>query len=404
MLLLCYIIEKSTYISCPCLMLVFVSYFDIFEGDDKVKRNFIYVLFLLLLCSACHKKQMLSPLLPACTLDLDLLKADTALRDIIERVDMLPLEMTDASVMFGVDKMVLKNNLIYLGDFRSGKVVIYDTKGKIKSVISRKGNGPEEYLEMKSFAVDNHYVYVIDNYRHKLNCYDCETGEFRDSRSLPFVAWDVEILPDGNLIFVYIPFKEGNGPDMKQAYSKIFITDTLLTIKRRMFDYEPGDYEFIGKRTYFTLSEQGIVFSSMASDDFYIWETTDSVARMQINFKNKVPYSRIDLEEILKGGYNYLVNTPLLCKHYVIFVSPEGRTVLDYVYDLKSQILFTNDIVNTYRGLLTPLAVYGDKLISYLDDYGYYQELVQSGFEKASDVVEKHLKKDNPILIIYTLK
>ena len=335
---------------------------------------------------------------------MDLSEADTSLRSIIKDIVFLPLEMTDESVMFRTDKIVMKNGLIYLGDFRSSKVVAFDESGRVKFVVNQKGNGPEEYLEIKSFAVDDKSIYVIDNYRHRLNLYDCTTGKYQETRVLPFVVWDIEILPDKSLIFTYIPFKEGGEPNLEQERCKIFITDSLLHIERSMFEYEKDDYEFIGKMTYFVPTRQGVVFNSMASDDLYLFCGKDSVRRIALNFARKIPLTeRTDWEEIQQRGYNYLVNTPLFCGDYMFFSSTEDGMVLDYVYDIRNEHLFTNDRVNAYKGLLTPQAVSHDKVISYFDNFLYYQELVKAGFERAPSEVEEHLKGEKPVLVIYTL-
>ena len=221
---------------------------------------------------------------------------------------------------------------------------------------------------------------------------------------MPFVAWDMEVLPDKGLIFTYIPFKESR-PDMSQEHFKVHITDSLLNVKKRMFEYEEDDYEFIGKMTYFVPTTQGVVFSSMSSDDFYLFCGKDSVRQIALDFARKIPMAhRKDLEEIQQRGYNYLVKTPLFCKDYMLFLSVEDDVVLDYVYDIRNNRLFTNDRMNAYKGLLTPLAVNSEnEVIAYFDSYLYYQELVEAGFERATPEVEKHLEEEDPVLLFYTL-
>lgn len=362
------------------------------------------ILFLLVGCSACREKQTSLDQQDGQSWPIDLAKAKTSLRDIIGDIDFVPLEMTDESVIFKADKIVVKNSLMYVGDFRSSKVVAFDESGSVKFVVNQKGNGPEEYLEIKSFAVDDKSIYVIDNYRHRLNLYDCTTGKYQETRVLPFVVWDIEILPDKNLIFTYIPFKEGGGPNLKQERCKIFITDSLLNIEKQMFEYEEDEYEFIGKMTYFVPTRQGVVFNSMASDDLYLFGGKDSIRRIALDFAHKIPLEkRTDWEEIQQRGYNYLVNTPLFCKHYMFFSSTNDDMILDYVYDVQSQQLYTNDLENAYKGLLTPQTVDRGRVIAYFDNYLYYQELVKAGFERASREVEKHLEAEKPVLVFYTL-
>lgn len=371
----------------------------------RVKIVFVGMLLACLgVCASCRQKQASVEEADGSMWQIDLSKAKASLRDMVEKIDFVPLEMTDRSVLFGADKMVLKNGLMYVGDFRSGKVVAFDGDGKVEFVVDRKGSGPGEYLEIKSFAVDDRHIYAIDNYQHHLNLFDCRTGEYQSTKDMPLVAWDVEVLPDKNLIFAYIPFKEG-APNMPQARFKIHITDSLLNVEKQMFAYEESDYECMGKKTYFVPVTQGVVFSSMASDEVYEFCGKDSVRQMTLDFAHKIPAAhRKDLEEIQQRGYSYLVNTPLFCKQYMFFSSPKDGMILDYVYNMQTRQLYTNDLEDAYKGLLTPQVVDGGRVIAYFDNYLYYQDLVQAGFERAPRAVEEHLKAEKPVLVLYTLK
>ena len=187
--------------------------------------------------------------------------------------------------------------------------------------------------------------------------------------------------------------------------NKIFITDSTLHITRKIFEYERKDYEFLASKTYFTTTPEGVLFCSKASDNLFLFYSQDSVKQISINFKHKIPKElRKDWEAIDQGGYNFFVNPPLLHKDYLVFTSPEGDIIMDYVYDTAEGKLFTNDTSNADKLLLTPCASHDDMLISYLDDYGYYQELVDFGFAQGGEEVEEHLQKELPILVFYTLK
>lgn len=365
---------------------------------------FLSFLTVFLVCSACADKKGMSVQVEQ-TWNIDIRNADNQLRQRIDSIRFLPLKPHEEGLLFGVDKLVVKNGLLYLGDFRSGTISVFDKNGQQQFVLSQKGAGPTEYLEIKSFAVDEQYIYIIDNYRHKLNAYDCRNGAFAKSLDMPFVAWDVEILPDKNFIFTYIPLPGGNGPNMKQPRNKIFIADSTLHITRKMLEYGEEDYEFLASKTYFTTTPESVLFCSKASDNLFFFHNQDSVTQIRINFKHHIPEKlRKDWEAIDKGGYNFFVNPPLLHKNYLVFASPEGEIIMDYVYDTPEGRLFTNDTANADRLLLTPCASYDNTLISYLDDYSYYQELVDYGFARVGKEVEEHLQNEWPVLVFYTLK
>lgn len=366
-------------------------------------RNLIFALFLLVV-SACVNEKESSITQAETTWVFDVENADTLLRHHIDTVSYLLLEEQENTMLFDVDKFIAKNGLLYLADFRTQKIVVYDKKGNLKFVLANRGNGPEEYLEMKSFAVDSSSIYVIDNYRHKILVYNGYNGVYERTLNLPFVAWDMEILPDGYFIFTYIPYRNGR-PNMQQDPYKIFITDKEMRIKRKMFEYAEGQFDFVGRKKYFMPSQQGIVFTSASSDDLYLFVGKDSMRQIAIEFPNRIPRKfRQNLDKIDKGNYNYLAQTPIWHKNYIISMLSQSDFLYDYVYDIPSGRLSKNDYYNAYKGLLTPIGSDGEHLYSYLCDYLVYQELVEHGFTRADEETENLLKHDGAVLVVYTMR
>ncbi|MBS6237806.1 MAG: 6-bladed beta-propeller [Bacteroides sp.] len=121
------------------------------------------------------------------TLIFDSHNIDTLLCESIKKVDFLVLDINQNSDVSEVNKMIIKNDLIFIGDFHAGKIVVYDIRGKFKFVIDKKGRGPQEYLELRSFTVDDQNIYTLDNYRHRMNIYDCYTGEFKGVKK--YLLW-----------------------------------------------------------------------------------------------------------------------------------------------------------------------------------------------------------------------
>lgn len=68
----------------------------------------------------------------------------------------------------------------------------------------------------------------------------------------------MKVLPDNHFIFAFVPLSGGK-INIKQPLFKIFITDKDLKIVNKFFNYEEKDYEFIGKRTYFSSMGDGVI-------------------------------------------------------------------------------------------------------------------------------------------------
>ncbi len=77
---------------------------------------------------------------------IDFRTTDTLfMRDRVEDIEFLPLEMTDEAVFSVADKTVFRNGLVYIFDFRNSRIVVYDdSTGEVRFVIDRRGRGPGE--------------------------------------------------------------------------------------------------------------------------------------------------------------------------------------------------------------------------------------------------------------------
>lgn len=380
------------------------------NAHDMKKKIYIITLILwsissLYTLTSCSNKKEQATAVDQ-SLFFDASQVDTLLSETIQRIDFLALEATDNSDVFGVSKMVIKNDLIFMGDYHSGRIVVYDMNGKVKYVLNAKGAGPQEYLELKSFAVDERNIYTLDNSRHTVNSYDCLTGKFKQSQKLPFIAWDMEVLDNEHFIFAFIPL-EGGRPNLSQPPYKILITDRDFEITDKHLKYEQDEYEFMGNAngTYFTQTKDGIVFSSMASDSFMIFYDGDSLKQKTIDFAEKIPDEfRKDRKKILENEYNFMLQTPILCKNYMAFEISVGDNIFSYIYDENAGCFHGNAEVSSHNYLFEPITSYKNQLVSYLDNYSLYEEVVETGFAKASPEIERHLKNEGAILILYTMR
>lgn len=357
-------------------------------------------------CNSCKKNKNKEELAVSKTLFFDVNNADTLLCKAVEKIDFLALESTDESDIYNVDKMIIRNGLIYLGDFTAEKIVVYDMDGKVNFVLDEKGQGPKEYVGLKSFTVDDKSIYVLDNYRHVINTYDCYTGEYQATKNIMFVAWDFEFIADNHFIFSFIPFKNGASNREQERY-KVWTTDSDFSIKRQYFPYEANESEFMGHNgVYFTPVKNGVAFSSLSSDYYTIFYPDDSLEYVKIDFANKIPDElRSETHKILEGTYNFLPSTPLFCKNYVLFEISVDDTFMDYLYNEATETFSGNAPINSYHFLLHPVTTTDIQFVSYLNDPILYKELVDSGFMRMSLEQEDHLiENEGSVLVFYTMR
>lgn len=333
-------------------------------------------------------------------------KVDSVLSEKIKSIDFLALDNVESTEIYDLDKVLFKNNYIYMADFHGHKIVVYDMSGKFQFVIDKKGAGVGEYLEIKNFTVDQKNIYIIDNYNHKIFMYDCQTGNFEGTKDLSFVAWDIDVLNNGDFIFAFVPLKNAK-INMSQSNHLLFITDNNIQIKRRLFEYDKDFNVAFGTHSYFTSNEDNVVFSSLCFDGFTVVNKNnfDSISQVAIDFDHSIPMEkRNDIEKISERKYFYLSNPPILCKNYMAVQVNTGEYVELYVYDNKLNKFIQNSGGNATNFLYFPIASYKDKLVSYISEYSFYEELIAEGFQRADHNVEENLRNEGSMFVFYTMK
>lgn len=322
----------------------------------------------------------------------------------VDSVQYLKLENVEAGFITHIQKVILKEDKIYMGDFRQHKIVVYDTNGNFKYSLDRKGRGPEEYLQIKSFAVNNSNLYILDAMKGTLQTYDNQTGKFISSQHMPIIAWDLEVLNNGGFVFAFSPFELGKLSSEQPNY-KLFFTDKDLHITHKMFPYTEKEFDVIGKDCYFTANEESIIYHWCISDYFFVINKNniDSIQTFEIDFgKQKIPQSLLQNKAVLDNEkYNYLYATPILNKDYIAFEVSENDYYIGYLYHIPTGKTLGNPTDNQFNAMIFPDACDNKgRFVYIIRNKETYDELVANGFSKATDNIEQHLE-DGLVVMFY---
>ncbi|MFT6054709.1 MAG: hypothetical protein ACJAS3_000332 [Roseivirga sp.] len=88
---------------------------------------------------------------------------------------------------YRIDKVLIEAGRLYIFDYFSGRSLsVYDLNGNFQFSITKPGNGPDQYLEIQDFLIDNGRIRVLDAFGRVI-FYD-EQGVFEKSEKLPFSA------------------------------------------------------------------------------------------------------------------------------------------------------------------------------------------------------------------------
>ena len=117
--------------------------------------------------------------------EVDLNKKINPFEGIFIKAEIIPLETKDSSLLVNMHRVFPVNNKLYIYDNWLQNLYVFDDEGRFKYRIGRKGNGPDEYLNMFDCIVDSNTdnVYFLNVYG-SIKCYDLK-GSFKNEISLP---------------------------------------------------------------------------------------------------------------------------------------------------------------------------------------------------------------------------
>lgn len=113
---------------------------------DKMK-DVLFVLFVCLFMS-CGKQPAVSSV--GMTIGVE---TNASIEEFIEEVALVPLETNDECLLGELEKIYESDGRLYILDKRKAAVFVFDKSGKYLYKIERRGNGPEEYVEVSDFDV-----------------------------------------------------------------------------------------------------------------------------------------------------------------------------------------------------------------------------------------------------------
>ena len=117
------------------------------------------IVFLLFICVACTGRHTNS-VVPSIQYDFSTVSTES-IQEHIKEIKLIPMEIVDDGLFRNPDKVIVKDSLIYIGDYFTSSIKIFDINGRYINSISKKGRGYGEYLEMRNFTIDDNYIYII---------------------------------------------------------------------------------------------------------------------------------------------------------------------------------------------------------------------------------------------------
>lgn len=367
-----------------------------------MRKPFFAIITLLLICTSCNDSNKANA-----GSDSDYIlyfnsTKEDKISSLVESVTFIPLENTEGTVFREASQVIFNDGCFYVRDMFNERIVAFNEDGSHLFTLDRKGPGPEEYLELIGFTVDESYLYLIDDCTFKLRMYDKKTSDYVGEKKLPIFTNDIAALDNGDFMLFVRAF---DGYELPSRH-RVFITDNDMNIKEQFLPYEKGQNDPMNKRYFFTTDDERVYLSLVMRDTVYSFSKSGGNERYEtycIDFgKQAIPQQyRYDYDKSL--SYNFLSNTPFFSGDYIIF-DVHDNEFGTHIYNRKTGKWYKNDSNDNYNLILfTIVAFSGKNIYSIIYDYEHYEALLEEGFNKASAEIESHLRAEGYVLVKYTL-
>lgn len=219
---------------------------------------------------------------------------------------------------------------------------------------------------------------------------------------MPIVAWDVEVLSNGDLIFAFVT--AGGKLSKEQPPYRLFVTDNDLNIKIQMLGYgEKEGSDAFGYGRFFSTYRDKILFCSYGNDAYYVLDRGNGeiIETVGIDFENKA--SRKDKNDVsLINSFTHLGFVPIVCGDYLFCDITTKDAGGGYcLYGSNTNGFVSNPENGGRNCMLEPVCSYADSFVSVLEDRDMYDFIVSTGFQKAGEDAENALDSGSLVLLFY---
>ena len=324
---------------------------------------------------------------------------------------------SDTNMLFGeIDKIVLRDNRIYILDqWNTYSIFIFDENGRFINKVDHKGEGPEEYIDMRDMFYDDYentiniLTYGGSGNRYKIMSYDRDGNKLVKQQPIDLKIAQVERAKDGRYVF-----------HSKHSSNRPNITSSLFVYSRtmqRLYSGLPINFDWIDKmssssKSIYKDTDDNIYCSSDNITDIY-QITEDSLRKCyhydfgKYNFPKELNTPDIvekmgrshqlnnyvlEIKDFYKRK-NFIISTILFKGQYrLVFYDKTSNSVNSYLMPnfkcFSNNYMITTSSTDTYIHLFKNPSIIGEERTNKLKQYFKYPLR----------------EDDNPILEIYEFK
>jgi len=278
-----------------------------------------------------------------------------------DTIDIIPLETSSNFLISDIQKIVSKNENIFISDRVNQVIYTFNNSGKYIRSIGKRGGGPDEYSELGDFILMGDSVLIQDKFLNKIIIYNNE-GEYISTLKLLDLPY-VEFTNIGSKLYFAISYERS-----ELGFYNMITYDLNTDEYQPHLAYNKETPIAWGLTNYIYKNREKALFILPRDHNIYEITSNDISAKYHVRFSNnnmspnslKENGEKVLFESMEKGfitGLNQIVSSP----DYLFLSFNEGsspREVLFNIHEKESQVcnwfvmdsaggLYTNKYITT---------------------------------------------------------
>jgi hypothetical protein len=230
---------------------------------------------------------------------LDMDKNETIdFTEYIDSIRFIRLDNSEECLIGKIQKVIFYEGRYYIQDNKAGSIFVFDETGKFQCKISKKGQGPGEYVEISRLLIDYNkkQILIYDVASRKMLYYTLDGKHIKDVHrfSNNDIIRDVIQLPDGNFL-CYAPGYRGG--KYKHGIWKVdstgkfdrFLWESTIQYPFAIHEHKSYFYELKDNETGLWCADYNDIFH-FSNDSLYKYLS------MKINMKTSTDFPGYDID------------------------------------------------------------------------------------------------------------
>ena len=326
-------------------------------------------------------------------------KNEHIVSNLTDSVSFLPLKEKDDFLFSTINKLIIKENQIYVLDIWSANsLYVFDDSGVFIRKVGNKGIGPKEYVRLWDFDVDSSYIYLYDRAKMQIQKYDLQ-GNFIEEKKTPFRLDGFKVLENQKYLFSLA--KEDN-------HYQVLLTDSTFHVESSFFPFEKKYLDNKMTDNVFQEYEGTIFYNKLINDTIYSFSKKgEFLGGVLFDFGTcKVPEKfRNDYDELTKmrkqKKFIYFFDTPIKVNNYWIGKVFNGQNKATFLYNISANEYYIYDWVPQkidYTDLCMPLFANKNYIVGLLN-LEIYNSLRKKPF--LDTTIVEYLEEGGHLLCFY---